>query len=267
MARSGIEMSQRQRLEHIRGALNVSGEVAIRQLAGVLGVSEMTVRRDLAVLEEKGEAIRIHGGAAPAGRVTFEFRFRAKQQKNLRQKRAIAAAALKHVREGASLILDTGTTTLELARQLVGERKVKVITTSLSVVSALQFDAEIEIILLGGHLRDKSPDLHGPLTEQNLGLFKADAAFVGADAIDAEGSIYSSDLRVLTIDRKMAEVSRRLIVLADSSKLDQTALCKVFSKVDYQLLITDSGVSDKTLKRLGQLGIEVEVCHGGESQD
>ena len=197
--------------------------------------------------------------SAPARRVTFEFHFRSRQQKNLPKKRAIAAAALKYVRPGESLILDTGTTTLELARQLAGRRKVKVITTSLSVVSALQFDPEIEIIILGGHLRDEAPDLHGPLTEQNLELFKADLAFVGADAIDADGSIYSNDLRVLTIDRKMAQVSQRLIVLADSSKLERTALCRVFSRQDYQLLITDAGASDKTVKRLGKMGIEVEL--------
>jgi len=156
-------------------------------------------------------------------------------------------------------VVDTGTTTLEAARQLAGQRRVKVITMSLPVVSALQYDSEIEIILLGGHLRDRSPDLHGPLTEQNLGMFQADVAFLGAGGIDAEGSIYTDDLRVLTLNRRMVQMSKKVIVLADSGKFGRQAMCKIIGPEEYQVLITDTGADAGMVESLRRRGVQVEV--------
>jgi len=254
------EMSQTQRLDYIRRQLEQSQEVTIRDLALFFGVSEMTVRRDLDLLESQGDVIRVHGGAAPAKRVTFEFRFRAEQQRNMEQKQAIALKALQHIKKGQSVIFDTGTTTLEIARLLPGKRQVKVITTSLSIVSELQFAADIELILLGGFLRDGSPDLHGPLTEQNLDMFQADIAFVGGDAVDKDGGIYTNDLRILSLDRKMASITKHLIVVADSSKFSRQAMCKVFKPQDYQTLISDYSLDQKLVRDMEKKGINIELA-------
>ncbi|MBN1436648.1 MAG: DeoR/GlpR transcriptional regulator [Sedimentisphaerales bacterium] len=260
MAKNTGEVSQTQRLNYIRSALSQAGEVSIRRLAQHFKVSEMTIRRDLALLESKGEVIRIHGGAASAQRVTFEFRFRDKQRKNLPQKQAIANAALEHIHDGDTIILDTGTTTLEIARLLAGRYKLTIITTSLAIVSQLQFDDEIQIILLGGFLRDGAPDLHGPLTEQNLDMFKADTAFIGGDAVDKKGIVYTNDLRLLNFDRKMASISDKLIVVADSSKFQAKALCKAFDPNDYERIITDEQIDPATKKELTKNHINVEIA-------
>lgn len=251
--------SPENRLDQIRRDIVRQGEVYIAELSRRYHVSEMTVRRDLDTLAAQGEVIRTRGGAVSAKRLTFEFTFRAEHNRHLKQKEWIGRVAVRFVEDGQVVILDTGTTTLEVARNLIGKRKIKVITVSLPVVSALQFDPEIEIILLGGHLRDQSPDLHGPLTEQNLAMFKSDVAFLGAGGIDADGSVYTDDLRVLNLDQKMVQISRRVIVAADSSKFRRAAMCKVMGPEDYQVLITDAGVDPKTVRKLTNRGIHVEV--------
>jgi DeoR family transcriptional regulator of aga operon len=263
MARTKSRLTQRQRLEAMRQELLKADEVSIEDLAGRFAVSGMTVRRDLELLESRGDVIRTHGGAARAKRLTFEFSFREKQNRNSGAKSRIAERAAGHIEDGQAVILDTGTTTLEIARRIMGRRNVTVITTSLAIVSALQFAAGVRVVLLGGFLRGGSPDLHGPLTEQNVEMFRADIAFMGADAIDLDGNTYADDLQVVNLDRKMAASAARVIVVADSSKFGRTGMCRIFSPSDYSLIVSDSGIGADVLKRLAEKGIEVEVAAQG----
>jgi DeoR/GlpR family transcriptional regulator of sugar metabolism len=245
--------------------LKKDGEVNIQELAKRYKVTEMTIRRDLDLLAEHGEVVRTRGGAMSAVKLTCEFTFRTESNRHLVEKVTIAKRAVRYVEDGQAIVLDTGTTTLEVAKQLTGKRKIKVITMSLPAVSVMQHDPDIEVIVLGGYLRDRSPDLHGPLTEQNLGLFKTDVAFIGAGAIDEEGGIYTDDLRVLNLDRKMVEISKKVIVVADSSKFQKKAMCKVMGPESYQVLITSVGGDEKVLGKLRERGITVEEL-GTEKQ-
>lgn len=257
MAKRGNKPSQNQRIEEIRGKLLDGEEVSIEKLARRFGVSGMTVRRDLEVLESRGDVIRTHGGAAPAKRLTFEFSFRNKQNKNIEQKSRIARQAAKHVKAGRVIMLDTGTTTLQIAEELTGKENITIITTSLAIVSKVQFAPNIEVVLLGGFLRGGSPDLHGPLTEQNVELFRTDVAFMGADAVDGIGNTYTDDLRVANLDKKMAANAKKVIVVADSSKFGRAAMCRVLGPGDYDMLITDSAVDKKIAKDLARRKINI----------
>jgi DeoR/GlpR family transcriptional regulator of sugar metabolism len=260
MARTRSRLTQRQRLEAMRQELLRADEVSIEELAGRFDVSGMTVRRDLELLEARGDVIRTHGGAALARRLTFEFSFREKQNRNRDAKCRIAERAAGHIEDGQVVVLDTGTTTLEIARQIVGRRDVTAITTSLAIVSALQFAAGVRVVLLGGFLRGGSPDLHGPLTEQNVEMFRADLAFMGADAVDADGSTYADDLQVVNLDRRMAASAARVMVVADSSKFGRRGMCRILSPSDYSLIVSDVGIGVDVRKRLAKEGIEVEVA-------
>jgi DeoR/GlpR family transcriptional regulator of sugar metabolism len=262
MARTKSKLTPMQRLEAIRQELLKADEVSVEELAGRFDVSGMTVRRDLELLESRGDAIRTHGGAAPARRLTFEFSFRERQNTNRRQKSRIGEQAARYIRDGQVVMLDTGTTTLEIARRMVECRNVTVITTSLAIVSALQFAAGVRVVLLGGFLRGGSPDLHGPLTEQNVEAFRADIAFMGADAVDRDGNTYADDLQVVNLDRKMAAGAARVIVIADSSKFGRTGMCRVFGSEDYDRIISDAGLGNEERKRFSKQGIEVEVAAG-----
>ena len=259
MAKNNKKMSQIQRLDFIRSELMQAEEVSVEKLATEFNVSEMTVRRDLEVLESRGEVIRTYGGAALAKRLTFEFAFRDKQNNNQQQKHRIAKKASEYVNDGDVVILDTGTTTLEIAGEIADRQNVTIITTSLAIVSALQFSSGIEVILLGGFLRGGSPDMHGPLTERNMEQFSADVSFMGADAIDDKGNTYTDDLRVVNLDQKMAAKAKKVIVTADSQKFFKSAMCKVFVPGDYDLIISDIGVDKKIAKKMTKLGIQMEL--------
>lgn len=220
----------------------------------------MTIRRDLNALEAQSHILRTHGGAMLAEKMILEFDYRARRETNGAAKRAIAAEARKLVKSGQRLILDTGTTALELATLLKDGLKLTVITPSLAVASELQHAAGVEVILLGGVIREGSPDLTGPLTEQGLEVFAADLAFQGADGIGADGSIYNSDLRLARVDQIMRRVSERCCVLADHTKIGVTALARSGSLAEVDVFITSQGAPADALRRFAELGTEVIVA-------
>jgi DeoR family transcriptional regulator, fructose operon transcriptional repressor len=247
--------SQPARWERICALVSQQGECSVEELIEILGVSGMTIRRDLQALAEQGKVIRTHGGAALAERISFEFDFlrRAKQQQAA--KAAIGATAAALVEEGQSLLLDSGTTTLALSRQLRGHR-LTVITTSLPIASQLQYDPQITVLLLGGYLRAGSPDLAGALTESNLETLHADVAFIGADAIDARGAVYNQSPEVARMLTKMAAAANRVFVVADHTKLGRTALWR-FGQLQDWALVTDAQADRGLLKGLEKSGCQV----------
>jgi DeoR family transcriptional regulator of aga operon len=248
------------RQNQIRQRLADQPGVAVAGLARAFGVSEMTIRRDLAALEAKSHVQRTHGGAMLSERMILEFDYRERREVNRAAKRAIAAAARRLVQPGQRLILDNGTTTLELAALLQDGRDLTVITPSLAVASELQHASGVEVILLGGVIRRGSPDLTGPVTEHCLELFAADLAFQGADGIGLDGAIYNTDLRLARVDQLMRRVAERSCVLADHSKIGVTALARCGNLADVDVFITTPGASADALRRFAKLGPEVIVA-------
>ena len=161
---------------------------------------------------------------------------------------------------GQRIILDTGTTTLELAILLRDCRDITVITPSLAVASVLQFSTGIETILLGGVLRRGSPDLTGPLTESSLEAFAVDVAFQGADGIGLDGSLYNEDMRITQVDKKMRQRATETYVLADSSKVGKTALATLGRVDEVTALITDAGIEEQVRRRFEEMGAKVIIA-------
>ncbi len=217
----------------------------------------MTIRRDLDALEGQSHIRRTHGGAMLTQRMMLEFDYRARREHNRSLKQAIAAAARKLIQPGQSLILDNGTTTLELAALLKDGRNLTVITPSLAVASELQHAAGVEVILLGGVIRRGSPDLTGPVTEHCLELFAVDYAFQGADGIGPDGAIYNSDLRLAAVDKIMRRVAQKSVVLADHTKVGTTALACSGTLADVDVFITNPQVPAVALKRFAKLGPQI----------
>lgn len=234
--------------------------VSVAELARDFGVSEMTIRRDLAALETNEDIQRTHGGAVLTERMIMEFDYRERRAANRDAKCAIAAEARKLVQPGDRIILDTGTTTLELASMLRNGEGLTVITPSLAVASELQHAAGVEVVLLGGVLRRGSPDLTGPVTEHCLELFSADIAFQGSDGIGLDGSIYNSDLRLARVDKMMRRLAKRSCVLSDHTKLGKTALARSGSIADVDIFITDAPAPRAVLQRFEKMGARVIVA-------
>jgi DeoR family transcriptional regulator of aga operon len=250
-------MSQETRQQQIRDQIARQGECAIEELVARFGVSAMTIRRDLQVLADQGKVIRTHGGAAMAERVSFEFEFLKQIQANQPAKQAIAELAAAEIHDGESVMLDSGTTTLELAKRLCAKERLTVITNSLPIAAQLQYARQIEVMLLGGYLRATSPDLAGALTEANLEFLRADAVFLGADGIDRQGGVYQESPQIARILTKMAASAGRVYVVADGSKLGKTALWRFGRLADWSALITDHGADRAFLAALKKSGVRV----------
>ncbi len=246
----------------IREQLKINQEVSIPDLAVMFNVSEMTIHRDLKKLEDNGRVRRTRGGAVAAERMEFEFDFAFRRKSHHSEKQAIARKALEFVKPGARLILDTGTTTLELALLLKDLEDITVITPSLAVASVLQFSSGVETVLLGGVIRHGSPDLTGIVTEANLDMFTADIAFQGADAIGLDGTLYTDDMRIVKVDQKIRKQAVKNYVLADSSKFGKTSLAVNGNVHQVDALITDDKISvefKSFLKEKGTTLITVKV--------
>jgi DeoR/GlpR family transcriptional regulator of sugar metabolism len=237
--------------------VNLRGECSVGFLARKFAVSDMTVRRDLQTLAESGRVLRTHGGAAPAERISFEFNFLHKVRENQAAKQAIAEAAAGLVRDGQSVFLESGTTTLAVARALKPRKALKIVTTSLPIASELQFCENVEVLLLGGLLRRGAPDLAGALTESNLEQVRTDIAFLSADGIDARGNIYSGSMDVVRLLKKMLTCTAKAYVVADSSKIGHTAVMRLGHLKELDGLITDRGTSRALVTSLTSAGAHV----------
>jgi DeoR/GlpR family transcriptional regulator of sugar metabolism len=158
-----------------------------------------------------------------------------------------------------SIMLDSGTTTLAIARKLRIKRSLTVITTSLPIASELFGFDNVRLLLLGGFLQHDSPDLTGALTESNLEALHADIAFVGADGVDDKGNVYNRQPALGRMIGKMAESSQQVYVVADHSKLGGRALVRYGNLKDYTALITDAG-GKSFAGKLKRKGINVETA-------
>ncbi|GAA5338537.1 DeoR/GlpR family DNA-binding transcription regulator [Thermus antranikianii] len=221
--------------------------MSTKDLARYLGVSEATVRRDLAALARQGLLQRDHGGAfLPEAEPPYAV----KLTQNPGQKEAIARRASSMVPDGATLILDSGTTTLALARLLAG-RPLRVVVLDVALAQVLA-QGETEVLLPGGRVRNGFYSLVGSWTEELLGQVRADIFFLGADAFNSEG-ITNHTFEEAAVKRKAMAVSQRTVLLADRSKWGKRAPAFVAPLNALHLVITD--LEDPTLEAL----VPVEV--------
>jgi len=253
------KISGKGRLSQIRKLLESDRSVSITELARQFEVSEMTIRRDLDKLERAGQVQRTHGGAIPAERMDFVFDFLARRKTNIAAKQALAREAVKMVKPGDRVILDTGTTTLELAHLLKEMKNITIITPSLAVASELQFSPDIQTILLGGLLRRGQADLTGTIAETMLDMFTADIAFEGSDGIGLDGTLYNSDLDYSNMHQKIRQRAERFYILADSSKIGKTQLVRTGSLKTVDGLITDSRIEPAHRQVLEKIGVKLII--------
>ena len=237
--------------------LESNERVSIADIRETFDVSEMTIRRDLALLEQLGYLTRTHGGVIARNRLFLENSFPQREKEHIAEKKAIARRAVQIVQPGENVILDTGTTTLYIARELVKlDMALTVATTSLAVASAL-FNSSIDVLIFGGFLRREIPDLMGPLTEKNLAEFHAHKLFIGCDGIIAADGLYTSDLNISQIEGKMVRSADRVIVVTDSSKFGKKSFVRYADIGLVHTVVTDTKADRGEVRALERRGIEV----------
>ena len=248
------------RQSRILELLEKNGRVSIAEIKEMFNVSDMTVRRDLLTLDQMGYVTKVHGGVLAKNKLFLDGSFSHRERKNIKEKKAIANQAAGLIEPGENVILDTGTTTLYLARELVKSGIViTVATTSLAVASTL-FNSNIDVLIFGGFLRREIPDLIGPLTEKNLADFHADKLFVGCDGVLLEEGFFTSDLNISHLEEKMVNIADEVIVIADSSKFGRKSFVKYADITMVDKIITDSGVGKSIVEKFGNKGIEVVIA-------
>lgn len=247
-----------ERLTNIVNYLDSRGSADIQELMRVFQVSKPTILRDLKKLEEEHQINRTFGGATSIKRGTkFEQFFNLKANEFFSEKQAIASQAQKLIFPGETILLDSGSTTLELAKNILNIKNISIITNDLKIASLVADHSDNELIVLGGKKREHVYSLLGTFTEGFLKMLKVDKTFLGVDAIDVSQGLTNANLEEINIKRLMIEAGKEVILLADSSKFDNVALGKIDDVTTLNTIITDTGVSSDNIVYLEENDIEV----------
>jgi DeoR/GlpR family transcriptional regulator of sugar metabolism len=244
------ENTERSRLDSIVQMLKINTSASFSEIAETFHVSQMTIRRDLQKLVEAGQVIRIPGGARIEHWRGAERSFFERLQKMSPAKQSIGRAAAELVRDGESVVLDSGTTTLYVAREMRARRNVVVFTFSLAVLEELTSAEEIRVELTGGSYRSSSHDLIGHAVAKSLTSIYADTVIFGAAAISFTRGVMVHDPDA---QHELLQAGKKKILVIDSSKIGTEATYRLCAIEDCDLILTDNGISAEDLARLRQI--------------
>lgn len=242
--------------------LQETGRVNVQELSMQMKVSEVTIRKDLKLLEDKKLLFRTHGGGSKTNPYTNDKPVSEKEALNAEEKHRIAKVAAEMVGDNDSIIIASGTTMLALARSLNPERHLTVITSALNVALELSSHQNIDVLQLGGQIRQNSSSVMGPYAEQILADVSCSILFLGVDGIDLEMGLTTTSLMEARLNQKMISAVQTTVVLADSSKFGRRGLGKICSLDHIEHIITDDGIAPSTVKILEDKGITVTIVSG-----
>jgi len=245
---------------HIQKILRTQGVVRVSSLSDLLGVSQITIRRDLEQLEEEGFLERTHGGAILSHRLRLEPLFTEKDNINQEAKRQIGMAAARLVEDGDTLLINSGSTTLRIFPNLVGIKNLRVITNNMGVFLETR-GMDLELILTGGIFREQSNSLVGSFAVHNIEKVVATRCFIGVDGISLKHGLTTPILQEAEAARAMIDCTKGpVIVVADSSKLGVVSNFSTATIDQVNILVTSKGIDDTYLAGLEEKGIEVIVA-------
>lgn len=237
------------------------GKVYVHELSEMFGVSVVTIRNDLDLLEKKNLLLRARGGAMKIeGQVSLDFNLSEKQRMYYCEKARVGKKASELIKDSETIILDSGTTTSEISKNLNSLKDLTVVTNAINIVNALAKHPEINVIIPGGYLRKNSLSLVGPLAEKNFKQLYVDKAFIGVDGLDINIGAFTPNIEEASLNQIMLEVAREVILVADSSKINRKSLSLIcpISKID--TIVTDSGISETDYKTLSDRGVNVIIA-------
>jgi len=251
-------MHKSARLSAILERLADGGTVDVGELAEELSASPATIRRDLAALEQQRLLARTHGGAV-AHAVSYELPLRYKGVRYAEEKRRIADAAAGTVSEGMAVGLTGGTTATEVARALAARQQLTIVTNALNIASELGARPNIKLIVTGGLARSQSYELSGPIAEAALNGINLDVAFIGVDGIDARAGCTTHQEVEAHTNGVMIQHARRVVVVADSSKIGKVAFARICEAGGVDELISDDAAEETAVKALSDRGARVTL--------
>ncbi|ABR47050.1 transcriptional regulator, DeoR family [Alkaliphilus metalliredigens QYMF] len=251
-------MFAEERKKNIVEAINQDGSVKVGKLADVYGVTEATIRRDLQELEEKKMLQRTHGGAVAMDSTKYELTVLERKDSYYQQKLQIGMKAAEMVEDGDSIIIDAGTTTLQMARHL-NRKNITVVTNSMTIAAELEGKPEIELIMIGGMVRWSTHAFVGPLAEEMLEKIRVDKVFLGTNGITLDDGLTTPNMLEAKIKQIMLAVSTEKILLCDSSKFSRRSFSKICKVQEIDMIISDGMEVIRDQNKYKELGIKLSI--------
>jgi DeoR family glycerol-3-phosphate regulon repressor len=253
-------MSPNPRQSELLNEVRTRGTVTVEALAERFGVTLQTVRRDVKLLAEAGLVARFHGGVRLPSSTTENIAYRQRKALHAEGKQRIAKAIARAVPEGCSLLLNIGTTTEAVARELLHHRGLRVITNNLNVAGILCDNADCEVIVAGGVVRARDRGVIGEATLDFIRQFKVDIGLIGISGIEADGSLRDFDFREVKVSRAIIEQSREVWLAADASKFNRPAMVELARFDHLDRLYTDAVPPAPFPQLLADAGVQLEVA-------
>lgn len=254
---SDLSLSSFERQEQIIKIVGSKNRITVSQICSLFNISEATARRDLDVLAEQGRIQRVHGGAIAAAKAPPELPVYQRMSEQVDNKLRIAKAAAELVKDGETVFLGSGTTVLEVARNLTNRKGLTIITNSLLVINTLINFPDINLIDLGGMLRRSEMSLLGHITEHSLAEVRADKVIMGIRGVDPQQGLTNDYLPETMTDRAILNVGRDVIVVADHTKCGRIATAFVASITSMHTLVTDNEIPLEIETALLEKGIHL----------
>ncbi len=246
------------RREELLELVRRNGFAALNELATKMDVSESTVRRDLALLEQEGTVRRTHGGAFYTGPMPAIVDFENRQVGDWDKKQAIARAAAEFIEDGDTLLLDGGSTTYEFARMLLG-RPLQVVTNSLPVASLFMAEPTIDVIVIGGYVHQRTGAIHGSYANEMLSTLDVRRAVLSAAGVNRRG-LFNSNLHLVETERAMMQAADEVILIADSTKFGHRSLAHVCPLEKIHRVVVDQGLTPEWREYLVAAGVELVLA-------
>ena len=235
--------------------------VQVEVLAKKFGVSTVTIRSDLELLDHKNLLVRTHGGAVLGNRLSRELSFDERKRSHNAVKQKIALLVRQLIQEGDAIILDSGSTTTEIAALLKDIGDLTVMTNGLSVAQNLVDAKGVNVHMTGGKLRQKTQSFYGQVAEENLKRYHFDKVILGVDGFDVKVGVTTHFEQEANLNRVMCEIADQKIVTTDSSKFDRSSVYKILNTQDIDVLVTDSNLTDHCAQALEQDGVKIMIAN------
>lgn len=249
-----------ERRQRILELMRANGAASLRDLAQAVQSSEVTVRRDLRVLEADGLLNRHHGGATLPGALSREPTYAQKAQVAAAEKAAIAELAASLVEDGDAIVIGAGTTTQLFAQQLTRHAELAVVTNSLLVAQALANAPRVEVVVTGGTLRGSIHALVGSAAEQSLARLRVRRAFISGNGLTPERGLSTPNVQVGTVDRALAAAAEEIVVLADHTKIGADTMVQTVPADEIDHLVTDDNAPRDVLDELANRAVRLHLA-------
>jgi DeoR/GlpR family transcriptional regulator of sugar metabolism len=247
-------MMAEERRTQILQIVRTEGRARVNELAHRFSSSAVTIRNDLNELHQRGLVLRSHGGAVLPDTILRESPVHERLKTHAEEKRRIGAIAATLINDGETIILDSGTTTLEIARQIKNKQGLQVITNGVNIAAELLDARDVQTFIVGGTLRGDSASVVGRSTEEMFEQFAADKLFLSGAGCDPDFGVSGANLEETMVNRAMVRIAREIILVSDASKFSKRGMVRIapFSEID--TVISDTGLREEIQEKVRGLG-------------